>query len=230
MDLELGGRTAVVTGASKGIGLAITRALAGAGAHVVAGAQRSSAELDELADGGRVRFVPVNLADPTGPGTLTVAAGARIDILVNNVGSARPRPGGFLSITEADWEASLALNLLAAVRTTRGALPAMLAAGRGSIITICSVNAPAARPFRPGLQHGQGRPGRFLEGAVQGGRAAWHPGQHSQPGTGGDRPVARPRRGRRDGRRGDRGEARGGPERGRTADGDRTVHPARRGR
>jgi hypothetical protein len=58
MDLELGGRTAVVTGASKGIGLAITRALAGAGAHVVAGAQRSSAELDELADGGRVRFVP----------------------------------------------------------------------------------------------------------------------------------------------------------------------------
>ena len=68
MDLELAGRTAVVTGASRGIGLAITRALAAPGAHVVAGAQRSSAELDELADGGRVRFVPVNLADPTGPG------------------------------------------------------------------------------------------------------------------------------------------------------------------
>jgi NAD(P)-dependent dehydrogenase (short-subunit alcohol dehydrogenase family) len=146
MDLELGGRTAVVTGASKGIGLAITRALVGAGAHVVAGAQRSTAELDELADGGRVRFVPVNLADPAGPGTLTEAAGARIDIVVNNVGSARPRPGGFLSITEADWEASLALNLLAAVRTTRGALPAMLTAGRGSIITICSVNARLPDP------------------------------------------------------------------------------------
>jgi NAD(P)-dependent dehydrogenase (short-subunit alcohol dehydrogenase family) len=146
MDLELAGRTAVVTGASKGIGLAITRALAGAGAQVVAGAQRSSAELDELADGGQVRFVPVNLADPAGPATLTGAAGARIDILVNNVGSAPARPGGFLSITDAEWDATITLNLLAAVRTTRGALPAMLAAGLGAIISVCSVNARLPDP------------------------------------------------------------------------------------
>jgi NAD(P)-dependent dehydrogenase (short-subunit alcohol dehydrogenase family) len=146
MDLELAGRTAVVTGASKGIGLAITRALAGAEAQVVAGAQRSSAELDELAAGGRVRFVPVNLADPAGPATLAGAAGPRIDVLVNNVGSAPARPGGFLSITDADWDATITLNLLAAVRTTRGALPAMLAAGQGAIITVCSVNARLPDP------------------------------------------------------------------------------------
>jgi NAD(P)-dependent dehydrogenase (short-subunit alcohol dehydrogenase family) len=92
MEQELAGRTAIVTGASKGIGLAISRALAGAGALVVAGARRSSAELDELAGGGRVRFVPVNLGDPAGPAALTAAAGERIDILVNNVGSAPPGP------------------------------------------------------------------------------------------------------------------------------------------
>ena len=146
MDLELAGRTAVVTGATRGIGLAISRALAGAGAQVVAGAQRSSAELDELAAGGRVRLVPVNLADPAAPAALAGAAGERIDILVNNVGSAPARPGGFLSITDADWEATITLNLLAAVRTTRSVLPAMLAAGQGAIITICSVNAKLPDP------------------------------------------------------------------------------------
>jgi len=64
MDLGLTGRTAVVTGASRGIGLAITRGLAAHGAHVVAGARRSSAELDRLAKEGRVRVLEVDLADP----------------------------------------------------------------------------------------------------------------------------------------------------------------------
>jgi NAD(P)-dependent dehydrogenase (short-subunit alcohol dehydrogenase family) len=146
MDEELAGRTAIVTGASKGIGLAVSRALAGAGALVVAGARSSSAELDELAGGGRVRFVPVNLGDPAGPAALTAAAGERIDILVNNVGSAPARPGGFLSITDADWDVTLTLNLLAAVRATRAVLPAMLAAGTGAIISVCSVNARLPDP------------------------------------------------------------------------------------
>jgi NAD(P)-dependent dehydrogenase (short-subunit alcohol dehydrogenase family) len=135
-----------VTGASRGIGLAIVRALADAGAQVIAGARGSSAELDELVRTGPVQSLAVDLADLAGPDQLTALAGDRIDILVNNVGGAPARTGGFLSITDEDWQASLTLNLMAAVRTTRSALPAMLAAGTGSIVTICSVNASLPDP------------------------------------------------------------------------------------
>ena len=146
MDLGLTGRTAIVTGASRGIGLAITRGLAAHGAHVVAGARRSSAELDELAKEGSVRVLEVDLTDPGGPAQLVALASAGPDILVNNVGGAPARTGGFLSITDEDWQSSLTLNLMAAVRATRSALPAMLAAGKGSIVTVCSVNAALPDP------------------------------------------------------------------------------------
>ena len=146
MDLGLTGRTAVVTGASRGIGLAITRGLAAHGAHVVAGARRSSAELDELAKEGSVRVLEVDLTDPGGPARLVALAHAGPDILVNNVGGAPARTGGFLSISDEDWQSSLTLNLMAAVRATRSALPAMLTAGKGSIVTVCSVNAALPDP------------------------------------------------------------------------------------
>jgi NAD(P)-dependent dehydrogenase (short-subunit alcohol dehydrogenase family) len=146
MDLGLTGRTAVVTGASRGIGLAITRGLTAHGAHVIAGARRSSAELDELAKEGSVRVLEVDLTDPGGPERLVALAGAGPDILVNNVGGAPARTGGFLSISDEDWQSSLTLNLMAAVRATRSVLPAMLAAGKGSIVTVCSVNAALPDP------------------------------------------------------------------------------------
>ncbi len=92
MDLELEGKVAIVTGASRGIGLAIAQALVGAGATVVAAARRSSPELDELAESGRLRVTLVDLAEPAGPGRLVDQAGGRVDILVNNVGSAPPGP------------------------------------------------------------------------------------------------------------------------------------------
>ena len=145
MDLGLKGQTAVVTGASRGIGLAIVRALAAAGVTVITGAKSSSAELDELVRTAPVHSLSVDLADPAGPGQLTALAGDQIDILVNNVG--RPRPtGGSLAITDEEWEASITLNLMAAVRTTRAALPVMLTAGRGAIVNICSVNARLPDP------------------------------------------------------------------------------------
>ena len=146
MDLDLEGRTAVVTGGSRGIGLAIVRGLAEAGVRVIAGAKTSSAELDELVRTGPVEFLTVDLAEPGGPGQLTALAGDRIDILVNNVGSAPARTGGFLAITDEDWQVSITLNLMAAVRTTRAVLPLMLAAGRGAIVSICSVNARLPDP------------------------------------------------------------------------------------
>jgi NAD(P)-dependent dehydrogenase (short-subunit alcohol dehydrogenase family) len=144
MDLQLIDKVAVVTGASKGIGLAITRSLAGEGAFVVAGALHGSAELDVLADQGRVVPVLVDLSTPEGPATLIAAAVekyATIDVLVNNVGAVRPRLEGFIALTDEDWMWGLNLNFLAAVRTSRAALPHLLEHSASTIVTISSVNA-----------------------------------------------------------------------------------------
>jgi len=141
MDLGLGGKVAVVTGASKGIGLAIVRGLAASGVHVIAGARKTSDGLDELERAGQAQVVLADLADAAGSGRLIEAAGGRIDILVNNVGGAPARTGGFLSITDDDWHATINLNLMSAVRATRAALPVMIAAGQGAIVSTCSVNA-----------------------------------------------------------------------------------------
>ncbi|GGI98523.1 oxidoreductase [Streptomyces brasiliensis] len=147
MGNELQGRTAVVTGASKGIGLAVTEALAGAGAAVVAGSRTSSKDLDELVEQGSVTWVPVDLSEPAAAERLVEAARGRVDILVNNVGTAPPRTGGFLTVTDEEWRRTLDLNLLSAVRVTRAALPVMLEAGRGSVVTIASVNATLPDPL-----------------------------------------------------------------------------------
>ena len=146
MDFDLAGRTAVVTGGSRGIGLAVVRQLADCGAKVTTGAKASSPEIEALIRDKNVAFAEVDLADPGGPAELVAMAGDRVDILVNNVGLARARPGGFLTITDDDWAASLALNLMAAVRATRAALPGMLAARAGVIVMTCSVNARLPDP------------------------------------------------------------------------------------
>ena len=144
MDLGLDGQVAIVTGASKGIGLAVTRVLLDERvAVVIAGARTSSPELAELARSGRVEFVAADLSSPDGPAHLIDAAAGRgrLDILVNNVGAVTPRPDGFRSVTDDQWATSFTLNVMSTVRITRAALPMMLAAGRGSIVTTSSVNA-----------------------------------------------------------------------------------------
>lgn len=140
VDLHLKDKVAVVTGASKGIGLAITQALTAEGVQVVAGARGT---IGEPPAGDHVYPVSVDLSHPGGPALLVEAAVSNfggIDILVNNVGAAHPRLGGFLSVTDEDWTASLTINFLAAVRTTRAALPRLLDRG-GSVVTVNSVNA-----------------------------------------------------------------------------------------
>lgn len=144
MDLNLSGRTAVVTGASKGIGLAITRALADEGVSVVAGALHGSADLDELTKRADVRAVAVDLTTPDGPRDLVAEATKEhggIDILVNNVGAVRPRLDGFVALSDDDWDQTLTINFLAAVRTMRAAIPSMADRAGASIVTISSVNA-----------------------------------------------------------------------------------------
>jgi NAD(P)-dependent dehydrogenase (short-subunit alcohol dehydrogenase family) len=149
MELHLSGKLALVTGASKGIGLAIARALAEEGAYVVGGARQPSAELSQLAENYPVQFVAVDLSTPDGPAHLVAEAVSTLgglDLLVNNVGAAHPRLGGFLSVTDEDWTESLTLTFLAAVRTTRAALPHLLERKAASIVTICSVNSVLPDP------------------------------------------------------------------------------------
>jgi NAD(P)-dependent dehydrogenase (short-subunit alcohol dehydrogenase family) len=140
MDLELDGKVAVVTGASKGIGLAVAQELAAEGALVTGGA-RSTDALEGIE--GVTPFA-VDLAQPDGPGRLVddaVGRHGQLDILVNNVGLVHPRLDGFLSITDDDFEASMRLNFYAAVRATRAAVAAMTPRGEGTIVNVVSVNA-----------------------------------------------------------------------------------------
>jgi NAD(P)-dependent dehydrogenase (short-subunit alcohol dehydrogenase family) len=143
MDLGLRGRRALVTGASRGIGLAVVRGLVAEGAQVVAAARMSGDDLAALTGDGQVQFAPADLTLPEGPSELVAAArrGGPIDILVNNAGGVTPRLAGFASITDAEWEATWALTLMAAVRTTRAVIGDMVDAGRGAIVTTSSVNA-----------------------------------------------------------------------------------------
>jgi NAD(P)-dependent dehydrogenase (short-subunit alcohol dehydrogenase family) len=150
MDLRLAGKVAVVTGASKGIGLAVTRALVSEGVNVVAAARDLTDDLSQLTTQGQVHPVQVDLGTPDGPTQLideAVVAYGGPDILVNNVGAVHPRPGGFLSLTDDDWLWGLTINFLAAVRTTRAALPHLLDRGAGTIVSTCSVNAILPDPL-----------------------------------------------------------------------------------
>lgn len=147
MDLHLAGRVAVVTGASKGIGLAVTRALVEEGVRVVAAAREPGAELSAFG-AQAVHPVSVDLGTPDGPAHLIDAAVSTfggLDILVNNVGAVHPHLGGFLSMTDDDWIQTWTVNFLSAVRTTRAALPHLLdrdaAEPTRTIVTVSSVNA-----------------------------------------------------------------------------------------
>ena len=140
MDLQLDDKVAVVTGAGKGIGLAIVQALADEGALVVAGS-RSTATLDGL---DRVTGVAVDLAAPEGAAQLverTVAEHGRVDVLVNNVGAVRLRLDGFLGTSDEEFAWAMEMNFFIALRATRAVLPHMIEQGGGAIVNVASVNA-----------------------------------------------------------------------------------------
>jgi NAD(P)-dependent dehydrogenase (short-subunit alcohol dehydrogenase family) len=150
-DPGLAGRTVVVTGAGRGIGLAVVEAFLAAGSRVVAGTRTRSETLDALVkQGAQLTVVELDLAAPDGPAALVaeaVAVHGGVDILVNNVGAVRPRVDGFLGVTDKDWEWTFTVNFMAAVRTTRAALPHLLATGAGRIVTVSSVNARLPDPL-----------------------------------------------------------------------------------
>jgi len=140
VDLELKGKVAVVTGASKGIGLAVVRTLAAEGMQVVGGALTA----ETLAEIDGVTGIAVDLVEPAGSQQLVDQAMeryGRIDVLVNNVGGVQLRLNGFLEVSDDDFERSLQLNFFAALRATRAAVAAMLRTGGGSIVNVASVNS-----------------------------------------------------------------------------------------
>ncbi len=145
MDLELSGKVAVVSGASRGIGEAIARALAREGCSLAVCARGAEA-LQEAADGFREEGAPQVLARAL---DLTDRSAAEpfmdevvgelggVDVVVNNVGGNRRKP--FEETTDEDWDDLLELNLLSSLRLTRLAIPSMRERGGGSVVFISSV-------------------------------------------------------------------------------------------
>jgi NAD(P)-dependent dehydrogenase (short-subunit alcohol dehydrogenase family) len=151
MDIKLTGRKALITGGSKGLGLAIARTFAEAGADVAVMA-RGQAALDGAvaAIGARpgqqvlALACDVSRADDIAAGFAKVTdAFGHVDILVNNAGTSQAHP--FETVTDADWQEDLDLKLFAAIRLTRLAWPAMKARGWGRIINVLNTGAKAPR-------------------------------------------------------------------------------------
>ena len=139
--VDLTGKSALVTGASGGIGAAIARALHGAGANVGLSGTRVE-PLQALAGelGTRAHALPCNLGDAQAVEALpkkAIAAMGGLDILVNNAGITRDQL--FMRMSDDDWDAVIAVNLTSAMRLCRAAMRPMMKARWGRIVNIGSV-------------------------------------------------------------------------------------------
>jgi NAD(P)-dependent dehydrogenase (short-subunit alcohol dehydrogenase family) len=140
MDLQLAGKVAIVTGASRGIGRAIAQTLAAEGMQLVLAA-RSRDQLDDLAASLDTDCLAqaVDLRAPDAPEAVVAAAITRfgqLDLLINNAGATTR--GDLLSLTDASWEDGFALKFYGAMRCCRAAWP-HLQASQGSIVNIVGV-------------------------------------------------------------------------------------------
>jgi NAD(P)-dependent dehydrogenase (short-subunit alcohol dehydrogenase family) len=138
---DLTGRTALITGATQGLGLAITQALAGQGARVIV-TDRDLAACVRTADalraaGHEAIGLAADLAQPESIDTLCDAAGA-VDVLVCNAGVQGPA-GPIAAATDADWQLVMDVNLRAAVRLTSRLIPGMAERGEGSVVLMSSI-------------------------------------------------------------------------------------------
>jgi 3-oxoacyl-[acyl-carrier protein] reductase len=140
MDLKLSGKTAIVTGASRGIGRAIAQTLAAEGMTLSLVA-RSKDQLDDLAASLKTDclVLAVDLRSPDGAAAVVDATAKRfgaIDLLVNNAGATKR--GDFFELTDADWEDGFSLKFFGGMRLSRAAWK-HLSASRGTIVNIIGV-------------------------------------------------------------------------------------------
>ena len=147
MDLQLRDKVAIITGSSRGLGLAAAQALAAEGARVTlcgrdtARLEAARAQVAAAAGGAdRVLAVPIDLSTPDGPAAVVaraVEAFGGVDVLVNNVGLAKG--AGLVDTTDAAWQEALDHTLYPAVRASRAAVPHMERRGGGVIVLIASI-------------------------------------------------------------------------------------------
>jgi len=139
MNLDLSGKTALITGSTKGIGLAIAKALANEGAKVIVnGRTQAAADKAAVEVGNGARGVAADVGTAEGCAALAEASGA-VDILVNNAGIFEPKP--FVQIPDEDWDRFYQVNVMSAVRLTRALLPGMLERDWGRVVIISSESA-----------------------------------------------------------------------------------------
>jgi NAD(P)-dependent dehydrogenase (short-subunit alcohol dehydrogenase family) len=144
MKIDLSGKTAVVTGSTAGIGKAIAKGLASAGARVVVNGRkqetvnRAVADIKQAVPGSNVRGVAADVSTPAGCSVLAKAVPAA-DILINNAGIFEPK--SFFDIPDADWSRFFETNVMSGVRLSRAYMPGMLANDWGRIIFISSESA-----------------------------------------------------------------------------------------
>jgi gluconate 5-dehydrogenase len=143
MNFDLSGRTALVTGSTRGIGLALARALAGAGARVTINGRSSEAVEAVAAEIDGAVAAPFDVRDETAVADAARRLGS-VDVLVNNAGMTIRRP--LLELDPDEWRQLLDVNLTSAFLVSRAVAPGMIEQGRGKIVNVCSVMSELARP------------------------------------------------------------------------------------
>jgi NAD(P)-dependent dehydrogenase (short-subunit alcohol dehydrogenase family) len=144
MKIDLSGKTALVTGSTAGIGYAIAKGLAVAGAEIVlngrgkARVEEAAAKLAKAVTGGKVRGIAADVSTASGCKEL-VAALPQVDILINNAGIFEPTD--FFEISDEDWSRFFEVNVMSGVRLARAYLPGMLKRNWGRVVFISSESA-----------------------------------------------------------------------------------------
>jgi NAD(P)-dependent dehydrogenase (short-subunit alcohol dehydrogenase family) len=144
LDLQLQGRSAVVTAASKGIGRAVVQSLSEAGMRILTCARSAPEHLPDS-----VSFVAADLCTADGCRTLGRAANeqlGRVDVLVNVLGGSSAPPGGFAALDDEAWLRELNLNLFSAVRLDRELIPVMIECGSGVVVHVTSIQRQLPLP------------------------------------------------------------------------------------